>query len=240
MRVLVTRPREQAERTAERLGALGHEPFVAPLLTIVPTQEPPPPAPFDAFIVTSAHAIPALASLRDAARQAPVFAVGERTAALARQAGLRQAQTAEGDGSSLAGLVARQLAPGARLLHVAGRERKGEPAAALVRAGFSVETWIAYEAVAATALPNHLTEALRTRRLDAGLHYSRRSAEILLGLADEAGLGPGLRRLSHFCLSADVAAPLQERGIERLIVAQRPDEASLFDALAVCEAPKPV
>src|SRR4051812_12928068 len=96
MRVLVTRPREQAERTAERLGALGHEPFVAPLLTIVPTQEPPPPAPFAAFVVTSAHAIPALASLGDAARQAPVLAVGERTAALARQAGLRQAQTAEG------------------------------------------------------------------------------------------------------------------------------------------------
>jgi uroporphyrinogen-III synthase len=31
MRILVTRPREQAEATAARLAALGHAPLVAPL-----------------------------------------------------------------------------------------------------------------------------------------------------------------------------------------------------------------
>ncbi len=36
MRVLVTRPEPQAETTASRLVALGHEPVVAPMLVVVP------------------------------------------------------------------------------------------------------------------------------------------------------------------------------------------------------------
>ena len=53
MRVLVTRPRAQAEATAARLAALGHVALVAPLLEIVRTAERPPRGPFDAVIAGS-------------------------------------------------------------------------------------------------------------------------------------------------------------------------------------------
>src|SRR5215203_1085450 len=134
MRVLVTRPREQGERTAERLLALGHEPFCAPLLTIRPTLQPAPSGGFDALIVTSANAIATLISWPHA-RSLPVYAVGAQTAALVREAGFETVRAAEGDASSLAGLVRRSEAAGARLLHIAGRDRKPEPQAALARAG---------------------------------------------------------------------------------------------------------
>lgn len=235
MRVLVTRPREQAERTAERLVALGHDPFLAPLLTIERTPEPEPPGPFDALLVTSRNAIPPLEASQAIGRGVPLFAVGPRTADLARNAGFTDVREAAGDATSLARLVEGSLRCGARLLHVAGRDRKPEPEAMLRQAGFTVETWVAYEATAAERLPEVLTAALREGALDAALHYSRRSAEILLSLADRALIGPHLPQLWHACLSPDVAAPLEEHGLTRLIVAPRPDEASLLATLALCE-----
>jgi uroporphyrinogen-III synthase len=233
MRILVTRPREQGEATAARLAALGHEALAAPLLTIARTDETPPAGPFDALIVTSANAVPALAGFD---KTLPVFAVGERTAALVRAAGFANAGAAAGDGASLAALAASSLPPGARLLHAAGRDRKPEPRASLVRAGFAVETFAAYEAVAATELPESLSRALREGALDGALHYSRRTVEIAIGLASAAGFMESFLSLRHLCLSADVASPLREEGAARLIVAGEPDEASLLAALALCDS----
>ena len=42
-------------------------------------------------------------------------------------------------------------------------------------------------------------------------------------------------RQSAFTGTKDVAAPLQQRGAARLIVAEEPDEASLLAAIALCE-----
>jgi uroporphyrinogen-III synthase len=233
MRILVTRPREQGEATAARLAALGHEALVAPLLTIVQTGETPPGGPLGALLVTSANAVPALAGFD---RTLPVFAVGARTAALVRAAGFTEVRSAEGEGASLAALVANAVSPGARLLHVAGRDHKPEPQASLARAGFALETFVAYEAVAAAVLPDSLDRMLREGSLDAALHFSRRTAETALALARAAGLNARFLSLRHLCLSADVAAPLREQGAARLIVAGEPDEASLLAALALCES----
>jgi uroporphyrinogen-III synthase len=232
MRILITRPREQGEATAARLRALGHDAVVAPLLTIAPTGETSPAGPFDALIVTSANAVPALTAFDKAL---PIFAVGERTASLAREAGFTEVRSAEGDGRRLAALVTRIIAPGALLLHVAGRDRKREPQASLVQAGFAVETFAAYEAVPATGLPEHLARALRERTLGAALHYSRRTVETALALMSAEGVAEAFLSLRHLCLSGDVAAPLREQGAARLIVAEEPDEASLFAALALCD-----
>jgi uroporphyrinogen-III synthase len=229
MRVLVTRPREQAEATARRLEGLGHEALVAPLLTVTATGEPPPPGPFQALVVTSANAVPALAGLTKAL---PVFAVGGRTAALVREAGFA-AVTAAADAARLAASTACSARPGARLLHVAGRDHKPEPRASLEAAGFPVETWIAYEAVAARELPEATAAALSAGTLDAALHYSARTAGTALALAKAAGVETAFLDLAHACLSEDVAAPLREQGRLRLIVADEPDEASLFAALAL-------
>jgi uroporphyrinogen-III synthase len=232
MRVLVTRPLRQAEATAERLRALGHEPVVAPLLSIEPTRERPPAGHYDALIVTSANAAPALASFEKAAR---VFAVGERTADEVRGAGFRDVLAAEGDALSLAALVARSLPAGARLLHLAGRDHKPEPRASLLAAGYQLDTSLAYEARAARELPAIMGEALRSGGIDAALHYSRRSAEAALSLSIHEGLTEPFVGLRHVCLSEDIAAPLRERGATRLIVAGAPDEASLLAALGLWE-----
>jgi uroporphyrinogen-III synthase len=232
MRVLLLRPCRQAEATARRLESLGHVPLVAPLLRIDETTESPPAGPFAALVVTSANAVPALARF---AEPLPVYAVGERTAALIRAAGFRDV-TAAPDATRLAARIVACVRPGARVLHIAGRDRKPEPEVSLEAAGVAVETFLAYAAVAAEQFPEAAAEALRARALDAALHYSPRTVATALALSRAAGVEEAFLRLTHVCLSDEVAAPLRARGAGRLTIAAEPDETSLLAALALCES----
>lgn len=230
MRVWIARPEPGATRTGAALAARGHAPLVAPVLAVRPTGGAPPAGPFDALLLTSANAVPAL---RDAAalRGLPVFVVGARTAATAARAGLGPVREGPGEAAGLAALVAEALPAGARVLHAAGAERKAEPAATLTAAGFQVATYVAYAAEALPGLPGAVDGALSCGDLDAAFHYSRRSAAVALALADGAGHGGAFRGLRHYCLSADVAAPLEAAGVPIHFVAARPREAELLDAL---------
>ena len=228
MRVLVTRARDDAERTARKLAARGHEAVLAPVTEIVPTGEPMPAGLYDALVVASAHAGAALADLAD--KQKPVFAVGERTADAAREAGFTCVVAGEGDAHSLSGLIRTSLSPGLVLLHVTARHRKDEPAASLRAAGFAVRPWEAYEARAVERLPQATIAALRAGQIAAALHYSRRSADLFIRLAGQAGMGSALRAFPHLCLSADVAVPLETSGATPLI-AKVPSEAGLLGLL---------
>lgn len=236
MRVLVTRPEADARRTAEALAARGHEAFVAPLMAVEPTQARAPDELGDGIVLTSANGVPALARIRDRIAGRPIFAVGPRTAAAAEEAGLAGVRTADGDADALSRLIQGTLRPGSALLHVAGRERKAEPETSLRHAGYRILVWEAYQAVAATRLPDGLRAALANGRIEAALHFSRRSAAILIDLARAARLLDPLRGLLHGCLSDDVAAALSGLGAPRRIVARRPDEASLLDTLATVRA----
>jgi uroporphyrinogen-III synthase len=228
MRVLVTRSPEDAERTARRLAARGHETLLAPVTRIAPTREAMPDGPFDAFVITSAHAARGLSAV--AAKQAPVFAVGLHSANAVREAGFLSVVVAGGDARALSASILGALDPGATLLHVTGRHRKDEPAASLLAAGFQVRQWRAYEAQAVESLPALAIDALRTGRIGAALHYSRRSADLFLRLTSKAGLTSELKALSHLCLSADVATPFASLGITTLSAAQ-PDEDALLALL---------
>ncbi|MEH3145605.1 MAG: uroporphyrinogen-III synthase [Methylobacterium frigidaeris] len=229
-RIWVARPRPAGERSAARLTTLGHAPLLAPVLDLAPGREPPPQGVFAGLILTSANAAGPLAA-SGLAPGAPVYCVGARTAAAARAAGLAPVREAGGDAAALAALVAAELPPGTRLLHAAGRERKPEPEASLTAAGYRLAVWTAYAARALTELPEAVAAALGEGRLDAALHYSRRSAATALGLARAAGREAAFGRLVHACLSADVAAPLVAAGVPSHVVAARPDEDALLETL---------
>lgn len=235
MRVLLTRAQAAAERTARRLGALGHAPLIAPTVEIVATGAPMPKGSYEGIVVTSAHAAEALGAIAD--KDHLIFAVGGRTAEAVTAAGFASVLVASGDAVSLSALIRRDLVPGTALLHVTGRHHKAEPDASLRAAGYCVDVWEAYDARAVASLPAVASEALRGGRIDIALHYSRRSLDILLRLVDEAGLMPAFRSLRHVCLSADVAAPLGDFGLEPAAIAARPDEDSLLSLVQAFEKP---
>ncbi len=105
MLVLLTRPRDQAERTALALRAIGHDVLIDPLLEISPLAAPTVvPGEVAAAAITSANAVQAVAALP---RDLPVFVVGQATAAAVRRAGREPTLVAGGDGRDLAALHRR-------------------------------------------------------------------------------------------------------------------------------------
>jgi len=230
VRLLVTRPKPDAERTAAALRGRGHSVIVIPLLHIeVAGGAEIGHGPWTAILVTSANAAAAIARHERFAelRTLPVFAVGERSAQAMRAAGFGDVTSAGGDVAVLARLVAEQLKPGSPLLYLAGADRSGDLAGALSAHGFVVHTAVVYRAVAADVFPPTATEAL-AGGIDGVLHFSRRSAQTYVNVARAAGLGESaLRKLAHFCLSAQVAEPLAQAGAPDVRVAPEPTEAAL-------------
>src|ERR1043166_8938183 len=147
-------------------------------------------------------------------------------------AGFTEVISADGAVSDLVRLVAARFAGDkARLLYLAGEDRSGDAMADLAALGVDLRVIVLYRAAVGAALSDALSEALRAGRLDGALHYSRRSAAALLALAEQAGLLNAVLGLIHYCLSAEVAAPLRQRGAERIQVAASPNEAALIDAI---------
>lgn len=232
MRIWVARPEPGAARTGARLAALGHRPLVAPVLAVEPTGIGLPAEAFAGLILTSANAASALAPEdRARLRTIPTFAVGARTAAVARALGFADVRAAEGDAHAVARLVRESLPEGAHLVHAAGAERKAEPAASLVAAGYRLTVRELYAAQVVARLPDAAADALAAGRLDGALHYSRRSAQAAHDLANAAGLGGAFGDLTHYCLSADVAVPLVTAGVAVHFVPDRPAEDALLAGL---------
>jgi uroporphyrinogen-III synthase len=234
VRILLTRPKADAQRTAAALRARGHEVIVAPLLDLeILSDADLGPGSWSAILVTSANAVRAIAGhrRRDALRGIAVFTVGDRTAQAMRDAGFIGVTSAGGDVSDLAMLVAAHLKPPARLLYLAGEERAGDLAGLLRDRNFAVHTALVYRAVVAANLPRHAADALAAG-LDGVLHFSRRSAEAYVNAARKTGLlKEALAKPIHYCLSARIAEPLTAAGATEIRIAARPDEAAL---IALC------
>lgn len=227
--VLVTRPEPGASATAARLAAMGFSPVVLPLTEIVAT---PPPASgsCDAVVATSANALrhaPAdyLAALADRR----LYAVGAATAAAARQAGFADIAVAAGTATDLAGLIGREMPAGARLLHLAGRDRTAGFETALERAGFGVEIVETYCAEELFHDTGFIRERLNDAALWGAVVFSERGGQLLAALAGREGLVHLFEGTRFFCISDKVAAALCGR---HTIVAAEPSEEAVLALLS--------
>lgn len=232
MRVVVTRPQDDSERTAAALRARGDDVLIAPLLRIEPTA-----AEFSAswggLIITSAHATMAVAPhpARDALLKLPLFAVGQRSADAARHAGFSNVSSAGGDVRDLVRLLVSLRADAkGPLLYLAGEDRAADLIGELTAKNIAAEMAEVYRAATAP-FPPDLTAALKAGAVDAVLHFSRRSAENYLAGAATAGVASEALAVRHFCLSAPIAEPIAAAGANHIAIAERPDEAALLALL---------
>jgi uroporphyrinogen-III synthase len=231
MRVLVTRAAEDAARTAESLAAAGHEAVLAPVIEIVATGADWPDGLFDAVLATSAHAFAMLDSgpSLEVMRLMPLHLVGERTAAIARLRGFEGAATIAANAAELLARFGSISGAPRRLLYLAGRHRKPDIETALEVAAQDLHVLEVYEAKVVAELPAAVMAQIRAQKIDAALHFSRRSASLFGERANAAGLD--VSKLRHLCLSNDVATPLRQRGLPLVEVAGSPNEAALLACL---------
>jgi|SRR6185312_14866104 len=226
MRVVVTRPQADGERTAAALEALGHEVLVAPLMRIEPVAANLAGT-WSAVVITSANALQAIPATAD--KTLPIFAVGDRSADAARRAGFAEVSSSNGDIKDLVRLVAARAVPATvPLLYLAGEDRAGDLIAQLAAHGIDAEMKVVYRTVA-QPFPPVLVAALESGDVDAVLHFSRRSAELFVEGVRASGVTGPAEDVRHLCLSSQVAEPLA--GATGIAVAARPEEAALIALL---------
>jgi uroporphyrinogen-III synthase len=246
MAVLVTRPHPDDETTAAALRERGFEVLRAPMLRFeaVPFGDDED-AEYGAVIVTSANALRAIASKLAGSRllKLPLFAVGEHTAAAAREAGFSLVIAANGDAGVLRDLVqtsvkSKQLKKASTLLYLAGADLARDLAGELGEKGFTVVTHTTYRMVPETSLPREVCDAFVAHQVEAILHYSRRSARAFLEAARAGGVEISALALPQCCISSAVAAVLRDAGATQVTAAASADENALFEALGRALRPR--
>jgi uroporphyrinogen-III synthase len=239
MAVLVTRPHPDDEATAAALRAKGLDVLLAPMLRFEPVAfHDDADARYGAVIVTSANALRGIAAHLAGSKllKLPLFAVGEHTATAARKAGFANVIPANGDATGLretvlASVKAKALKKSGTLLYLAGADLARDLVGELGERGFTVVTHTTYRMIPVSSLPREASEAFAANRIEAVLHYSRRSARAFLEAARAAGVEISALAIPQCCISDAVAAIVRDAGASHVMVARVPDENALFEAL---------
>ena len=248
MAVLVTRPHPDNEATAAALRGKGFDVLLAPMLRFEPVAfDDDGAVPYHGVIVTSANALRAVDAHLGKPRWLglPLFAVGGHTADAARAAGFREIVAGNSGASGLPDLVAAHFSgrkkSGARdkvkrgasrtLLYLAGADRAHDLTDEMDARGFSLVTHATYAMVPIARLPAVVCDAFAADRVEAILHYSRRSARAFVAAARADGVEISALALPQCCMSETVAAAMRDAGAAHVMAARNPDESSMLDAV---------
>ncbi len=227
LRVAITRALPDAEQTAERVRALGAEPVLAPLLTIIACGYDTNVEGAQALLFTSANGVRAFPDARRLHAK-PVLTVGDATAEAARAAGFTDVRSAYGDVAALAELVKATLVPNAgKLVHIGGEHLAGDLMSGLRAAGFTTERRVAYASRAAIVAPPELLSPL-----DIVLFHSARAAETFVQLG-----APNADKLTAACISDAVAQAAGKARWARIIVSSAPRDDALVRAALAPDSP---
>jgi len=223
--VLILRPEPGASATAARAWAFGMSPILAPLFAIRTLPwDAPDPADYDAVLLTSAngarHAGARLRNFTDL----PCYAVGEASAAAARQAGFEEVRTGSADGAAALAMLS---ADGVRrALHPCGLAHTG-----LAGLGPEIVHRPVYAADPVDSLPRAAAKAIADGALV--LLHSPRAGALLARLVRDR---EAVRIAAISAAAAGAAGP----GWRSKAVAEAPrDEALLELALKLCQTGGP-
>ena len=237
MRVLITRPEQDALALTAALATRGVTAVMEPLLTIIfePIDELDVSG-AQALIATSKNGVRSLAlsEAMGAARELPLFAVGPGTAAMAAACGfahvIKGPKAAKDLGKVIASIAEVNSGP---LVHLAGEQLAYDIGADLRALGFHVLQPLAYRTQPLQRMSAKTIAAIASGALHGVILLSPETARIYARLILQHGLTTANRRLTHFCLSAKVAKALESLGPVSVAVATLPN---LEELLALIDA----
>lgn len=216
--VLILRPQPGANETADRARARGLEPVIAPLFTVRPLDwDPPSPEDFDAVLVTSANAPRQAGEALAAFTHLPAYAVGDASAAAAREAGFGTVRIGPSDGAAAV-----------RLMEADGIRRAvhftAPQPAELPRSEIALTQVPVYITLPGDRLPDEAIAAVNAGAVV--LLHSPRAAELFGDLIDER------RSIARIAAISDAAAAAAGTGWADVVVASEPRDDALVDAAA--------
>jgi len=249
-RLLLTRPAEDCAALAQSLAVAGVASHCLPLLEIEPVQIQAVQrallqglSGFQAIIVVSKPAARLLLEqLANASLQPPVqgwFTVGEATAAVLQQAGLRVSCPPRGDDSEallmLPALRQAVAVPTARMLIVRGVGGRELLAERLAEQGASVEYLELYRRCLPVYPAGTLMRRIEAERLNGLVVSSGQGLEHLQQLAGADW--PQLARLPLFVPSPRVAGQARAAGAQQVVDCRGASATALLAAVQSCAAP---
>lgn len=221
--VLILRPPDSAQETAQRAINLGMKPVIDPLFRLEAADwKPPLAAAFDALMVTSANALKFGGNGLSNYQRLPVLAVGAATATTARELGFNVQQTGEGGAQVLLNSL-----PGGqyhRILRLVGENH-----VPLKSSDRSIETCIVYRSLE-LPLGQNAQEAM-AKKIVVLLH-SVRAASLAARECDRLAID---RSNCHIVALSPKVGKAAGRGWAGLAVARQPtDDALLTLASRLC------
>jgi uroporphyrinogen-III synthase len=228
--VALFRARGDGARSGARLRRLGFRVVSLPVVEIASARVKAVGERYDAVVASSDKAF---AGKAPGGACSPLYIVGARTAHAAVARGWRLAAPPAPDAARLVETLRRELPPGAKVLYLAGRDRKPTLEAALSEF-CALEVVEVYVAEARASWRPAEIRALAS--CAAALHFSRRSAVLAARLAEKSGVIEHFLALRHICLSDDVAEVLREIEAPSIVIANRPEEVALIEALTAAVA----
>jgi uroporphyrinogen-III synthase len=228
--VLITRAEPDATETAQRIQALGLAPLVAPIfeLRLNPDQLAVANT-IAAVVLTSRHAIAACPSTLHAH---PAFAVGPATATRAAAAGFRNVVNADGDADAVVERICTHLQPATGSIFLPTTTGQGERLATRLRSlGFRVIRRVAYRVLPKPALPEIVTENLRSARIASALFFSAESARHFVRLIIAADLVDTVGNVEAVSISQRPVVALERLPWRRISVASKPNQDAMLALL---------
>lgn len=226
---LVTRPIAEAEKTGTKLENMGHRAIYAPMLRVEAVSFEIPDEERSLIITSKNGARFGLANIGNKGR--PLFAVGEQTAAEARELGFKNITVGPGTARKLVPMLLEcGVSQKRAYTHLCGSVVSYNIADVLRDAGIDATSTVTYQ-----TLPNRVFSPSVQEEIDSGeiqdvLFYSPRTATIFEEAISENNKHDWLPKLNAYCLSNRVADNLLGPW-NTIQAAVLPTEKALFSLL---------
>ncbi|MCI5060313.1 MAG: uroporphyrinogen-III synthase [Alphaproteobacteria bacterium] len=229
--ILLIRPEQDSRALQPLIEAMGYKVMIAPILDIVPLQNPLPNlSQIDALIFTSANAVRVFGARSDE-RNLEVFVVGNNTAAEAQKQGFQNIQNANGAVQDLAQLLNRHTE--LRFLYVRAKDIGQNLLTLCPR--LEITEHIAYEARKASELSAQTIDALKSGQITAIPFFSKRTGEhfvdIISSHSDQKDIFNGLQRTKALCLAQAMIECVQQVPWQNIEVAKVLNRQGMLDLL---------
>ena len=218
--VLLTRPAAESRRFAGLLGGSTNL-VIAPVFEILPRLVAVDLKNYAALIFSSRNAVNSLAGQQDL-KGLTGFAVGDRTADLARAGGM-DITSAKGDAHALVATVLSKP-PTGKLLYLHGMHTRGDVADRLQKGGLVTDSIVVYDQLT-IPLPSAALQIFAENRRVVLPIFSSRSAELLSAALADIDVRA---QLTLIAMSPTVAAAWREPPLNETIVVQQPTEAEML------------
>jgi len=235
MRVLVTRPSANSQKTISRLEKNGHDVFQFSLLKPSFISNPIPNENYDGILVTSSFAAEILDSKwTPRQRDIKILTTGNATRDILITPGFSNVISMQGDALQISENIDQHFPTGSRLLYPRAETIAQDLSAILFSKGYDCHDWIVYKTTQVMTFDEPTTRLLLENKIDSILLYSTRSAQALnqcykLLMSNHSVSTMKIPKI--LVLSLAIKNSLEDSLKKKCIHASHPDEDSLMSLI---------